>query len=245
MTIPYDSNHPISHKLSAYNSMIHRAVSIPMSIHNFNKEISIIKQIAIGNGYQKTLIDNLLQKKQQKLAISLIFPKQQNEPKKYTSLTYFGNISTQISKIISHTTTHNISFKSFMSNGSILLNAKEKLSKLQKPGIYRLNCSDCNSVYIGQTCRNLEIRYKEHLNSYRLKHPERSNFAKHLIENNHNLTTNNKIELLHYCDHYFKLNFLEALEIHRHSHNQNYTIINEQLDTYHSPFLDFLLDVNN
>lgn len=32
-----------------------------------------------------------------------------------------------------------------------------------------LNCGNCNSVYTGETCRNIETRIKEHLQWFNLK----------------------------------------------------------------------------
>src|SRR3978361_589466 len=41
-TIPYSSNHPSTHKLAAYNSMVHRLLTIPVSRENFEKGRKII-----------------------------------------------------------------------------------------------------------------------------------------------------------------------------------------------------------
>ena len=57
------SHHPWSHKLAAFHSMIHRAVSLPLNKTNFHKEIKQIKKIAINNDYETKLIDGLLKKK--------------------------------------------------------------------------------------------------------------------------------------------------------------------------------------
>jgi len=38
-----------------------------------------------------------------------------------------------------------------------------------KSGMYKLNCCHCNAVYVGQTQRNFEIRYKEHLSAIKNK----------------------------------------------------------------------------
>lgn len=34
-------------------------------------------------------------------------------------------------------------------------------NKLIEAGVYKINCSDCNSVYIGQTGRSINIRFKK------------------------------------------------------------------------------------
>ena len=56
----------ISHHIQilAYKSFFHRLIDIPLSSDNFNKELNIIKQIAFNNGYNESLIENILKKKQ-------------------------------------------------------------------------------------------------------------------------------------------------------------------------------------
>ena len=242
ITIPADSNHPTSQKLSAYNSMIHRAFSVPLSTDDFNKEINIIKDIATSNGYSHKMINQMLEKKRFKLAINSIFPQPQKVSKLYTSLTYFGKLSEKVSKIITNSNQIDVAYRSHNSIGSVLLNVKHKPTFLEKSGIYKINCGECNAVYIGQTQRNLDIRYCEHLRAYRKKKPENSNFAKHLLEQNHKPALNNNIELLHSCENYNKLNFLESLEIKRYQIDPQYTLMNDQLDNLHSPLIDCLLN---
>jgi len=42
--------------------MIHRLFMIPLSETNLNKEITVIKQIALNNGFNTNLIDKLIEK---------------------------------------------------------------------------------------------------------------------------------------------------------------------------------------
>ena len=65
-TIHRSSFHPKSQKMAAYNSMIHRAVTFPLSPEDFKEEINIIKHIAVSNGYSSTIVDDLLAKKKRK-----------------------------------------------------------------------------------------------------------------------------------------------------------------------------------
>lgn len=56
------------------------------------------------------------------------------------------------------------------------------IRKVHKSGVYNLQCSDCDSVYIGQTGRSFVSLYKEHLFTFINKHPDKSQFAKRLLE---------------------------------------------------------------
>ena len=60
------SNHPLSQKMSAFHSMIHRLLNIPLEKEEFNKELLTIKQIAKNNDYNTNIIDNILKKKEKK-----------------------------------------------------------------------------------------------------------------------------------------------------------------------------------
>ena len=64
-----DLHHPKNQKLAAFNSLIHKALSIPMDIEDFNNEINIIKQIAKNNGYNIRLINQVIENMKTKIII--------------------------------------------------------------------------------------------------------------------------------------------------------------------------------
>lgn len=41
---------------------------------------------------------------------------------------------------------------------------------MKKSGIYKTHCTSCNVVYIGQTQRNMEIKFSKHANHLILGH---------------------------------------------------------------------------
>ena len=54
--------------------MIHRICTIPLSETILNKEVEVIKQIALSNGFDTNLINKLIEKKYYRLVINSIFP---------------------------------------------------------------------------------------------------------------------------------------------------------------------------
>ena len=56
-----DSFRPFNHKISAYLSMLHRTISLPLTKDNFHKEISTIKFIASSNRIQSNF-DHIIEK---------------------------------------------------------------------------------------------------------------------------------------------------------------------------------------
>lgn len=235
-TISNTSFSPISHKLAAYDSMIHRALSLPLSEENLNKELNTIKTIAINNGFEEKTIVNLFNKKRYKLICNSIYPHIKDRDFKYVSLTYHGTVSQQIARILSH---HNlkVSFRPQTKLSNLLYNPKDKIDKFKKTGVYKLSCPDCNAFYVGQTGRSFEIRYKDHCRSFRLQKTD-STFANHSIESNHRFPDLNSLDILHVVDKGFKLNVLESIEIYKSTKSPDKYILNDQLDLYQTILFD-------
>lgn len=224
VTIPESSCHPFQHKLAAYRSFIHRLMSVPLSQDNYNKELSVIYYIAESNGYNRNMIDGIIKGKRRNMVRSLLYPLPLERPQKYVgSLTYLGSVSDRVSKTLAR----NEIRVAFKTNNSLrqLCNGKDRLEDHKKSGVYKLVCDECNGIYVGQTGRNFQTRYKEHLAAYRNNCPERSHFAKHLIDTGHSLNNNHSFSILHTCNKGFRLSVLENLEIIKY--NTSTTLFNE------------------
>ena len=232
-TVIHNSScHPIQHKLAAFNSMIHRLISLPLNEQNFQIELNIIKQIALNNGYSPSLINNLLAKQQYKKTINLIYPSIKETNKNYNVITFVGQSSIKIKKYLNiHNV--NVAFRTNNSLGKYIKNAKSKSEKTNKSGIYKLTCKDCPKIYIGQTGRSFGKRIKEHYSNF-VNNKNSSNYANHLLESNH--TFNPNFDILHIADKGHKLNNLESLEINK-LRNSN-LLLNDQLDLNSSPLLN-------
>lgn len=235
ITIHNTSFHPQQHKLAAFHSMVHRLLHIPLSDENFNTEVNYIKQVAVNNGYSSTIIDDLLKKKTQKKTLSLVFPETRNKQNKFKSLTFSGKPSIKLKKYLNKKQL-TVAFKSKYTIGKFLKNSKPRQNKDSKSGVYQLNCGSCSKTYIGQTGRSFETRILEHKRSF-INSKIDSNYATHLIEENHSFNGNYKI--LHTENKGHKLNYLECLEINKLKNSGN--LLNDQLDLNHSPLLNIFI----
>ena len=113
-----------------------------------------------------------------------MYPKTRRENnKKFHSLTFLGPISNKISNTLT-TDTISIAFESSNRLSNLLFNVKDKQNKYKKSGVYKLQCNECNSCYVGQTGRNFEIRYKEQETCFRLN-KRSSKFTNHFLDSNH------------------------------------------------------------
>ena len=104
--------------------------------------------------------------------------------------------------------------------GSLLINNKiDQIYKLDKSGVYKLTCHDCDAFYIGQTGRSFQTRYSEHVRALnRLNRSDNINlesistYAIHLHESNHSASNNNPIPI-HFERKGLKLYLLESTEL--------------------------------
>ena len=162
--ITKDSNHCCQHKLSAFNSMIHRALNFPLTKERFNKEIKYIEDIAEFNGYSKNIVHNILRKAKYKMELSNITTLKSNLKetcKNFISLPHhsvFKDLPKMLKKF-----DFKIAYNNNNSLKNLLGNPKDKTTLLDKSGIYKVDCLNCNNSYIGQTRRSLQVRFKEHL----------------------------------------------------------------------------------
>jgi hypothetical protein len=235
--IPADSHHPDSYKMAAFNSMIHRLMSIPLTTENYNAEIEIIKTIARNNGYKTKDVDIRVKKKMKQLTTYkyLYHKSKKHDAQPYRRVLYINNKTAEIVK----------KFKSdkfkpaFYTNNSIkryIMNNKSKIMPLNNSGVYKIKCENCEKVYIGQTGRKIVTRAEEHLKAVK-NFSINSEMADHVRETGHNFNINS-FNLVKVCDKGYKLTILENLHI---NNNVNNNLINVQIPPISSPLLKTLL----
>src|SRR5436190_22769494 len=88
----------------------------------------------------------------------------------------------------------------------LLSNNKKKLQKLEQNGIYKINCCDCDAIYIGQCGRSFKQRTKEHIQAIE-KQNFTTGFSDHCINQNHNFK--GEFEILHIVDKGGRMNIFE------------------------------------
>ncbi|EZA57384.1 hypothetical protein X777_02647 [Ooceraea biroi] len=86
--------------------------------------------------------------------------------------------------------------------------------------VYKINCSDCNICYIGQTMRYLEKRINEHKSDVRKDASCQLVVSKHRICNDHEFDWLNTV-VLHQESHRRKREITEMYFIKTHSNTIN------------------------
>ena len=92
------------------------------------------------------------------------------------------------------------------------------METLQKSGIYEIECSHCNRKYIGQTKRNIEIRFKEHVAHFKNHRFDKSSVAHHIFETGHGIKIED-LKLLKEVASIKELNCYESIHILKNREN--------------------------
>jgi hypothetical protein len=203
--------------MAAWNSMIYRLINIPMDQDAFDKELNLIKEIAIFNGYKKDMILRLVKKHKWKKQINELssLKSEIDTVKKRSALIFIPKLSNPITKVFKK---YNVEIVSSKNNNfkSLIGSTKDQLKENQKSGIYSIQCMDCDKCYVGQTRRNIGIRFKEHLRNIKNQEDEKSPLAEHVLGTNHNI---NSIKLLKQVNNSQELNVREAIEMTKNKNN--------------------------
>lgn len=239
--IPFNSCHPVIHKMAAFNSMVDRLMNVPSTEEDFNREKDIIKQIATNNGYNASIVEKIINKRLRSRLIKSIFPICSNEnlDKSWITLPYVGIVSEKIGRALKKEG-FKVSFSTKPLLNGLLNSSKDKIKPEEKSGIYKLNCDDCKACYVGQTGRKFKDRIAEHIHSWKIRKDD-SNFANHLIETNHNFDKNRNVEFLHFIEKGQLMNVLEAFEIKRIEKDQTIESLNDQLNFEYGNIVNFFV----
>jgi hypothetical protein len=134
IVIPVDSVHPWSHKLAAFNSMIHRALTVPMQTKDLVEEMNCIIDIGKANGYREETIKKVWRKHVNKKNIqsaSALIPPCTEPRNQWVTIPYIGPISDRIARNIRKPGIK-VAFQSIISLKSLLSNTKDKIEPGKK-----------------------------------------------------------------------------------------------------------------
>ena len=185
------SNHPWAYKMAGHKTAVHRLKSVPLSPEKFEKERQFLKSVAVSNGFQSKIIDDIIQQKDR--------PRRTEDPvsndeSQRIVLPYNKHLCKGLHKIFNKYNLKVI-FKSINSLRSLLGSPKDPIEEKEKSGVYEIKCGDCEKSYIGQTKRNIKTRFNEHINYYKYNHLGSSGLGNHLINTRHK-TKNLQLKLL-------------------------------------------------
>lgn len=185
-SIHESSNHHPRHKIAGYQSAVHRLLTVPLNDENFLKEKQLLQSIAVSNGFDPSLIENLIRKQtRQKLLRETTSLLPFDKEKRRIFLPYDKNLTRGLENVFNRFNC-NIIYTAANQLRNLLGNTKDKImDPNQKSGIYEIKCTDCDSYYVGQSRRSIETRFKEHLAYFRSTRDSKSSVADHMLTTGH------------------------------------------------------------
>ena len=91
-----------------------------------------------------------------------------------------------------------------------MLKTKTNL-KTDRPGaVYKIKCSDCEVIYIGETGRNLTTRLNEHKRATK-KGDLNNNIAQHHLKTSHNIDWDSSTCVTYSTDYYQERSYARKL----------------------------------
>ena len=204
----WDSNHHLEHKRSVVRTLFQRAESISSTPEEKQKEIDHVKEALQANGYRKWIFN--LPKKQQK-SNSTDTTKTTRPCVIPIGLPYVKGLSENLRRLF-HANNISTYHKPINTLRSILVKPKDATPIEQQCGlIYHIKCQDCHHNYIGETGRNMGVRFKEHT----IRKGTVSAVKEHLEGSRHSCSLED-VRILDREEDWYRRKIKEAIMIERH-----------------------------
>ena len=143
------------------------------------------------NGCDVKFIRKILRKHERKKLrqnATTLLPERENIRR--ISLPFYPSLTNPIKNALRRSGLH-VVHKSDNTLRDNLCNYKDKLSPDELSGIYRIPCTDCPAVYIGQTRRKIKTRLREHKSAVDNGRTNDSSVAAHATNLNHTIDWDN------------------------------------------------------
>ena len=206
----YRSEHPLQHKRSVVNTLLHRADTICNDEKDRQAEVAIVKTSHIENGYPERMI---------RYPNKRYESKQNEETRSLAVFPYYPGLTEKLKRLSSHNI--KVVSKPIRKIGDILGSTKDPINKNVRQGvIYSIPCHDCQKYYIGETKRCFESRQKEHIADVKHKRFDKSALTRHVFDLGHSMDWQQSKVLEFECD-FHKRRFIESYYISIDCSNMN------------------------
>lgn len=208
----FKSHTPNRYKKSVVNSLTDHAIKLAHPKYR-PENLKKIKKVLEINSYPKHFYEPIIKNR-----IYTIYNKNKKQPKqnnsKYISMPYIPTVSENISNILKP---YNITIahKPFNTTKKFFTKLKPELKTNDETNtIYKIDCNNCNSTYIGQSKQYLHKRIYAHKYDIRTMNNSTA-LTKHATEQNHSFDFEN-VQILKREQNYFKRSIHEMIEIKKH-----------------------------
>jgi hypothetical protein len=131
-----------------------------------------------------------------------------------------------------------IAFKATTLQQLIIPTTQTRTAEYEKSAIYKITCNTCQKAYVGQTSRNLNLRFREHVRYVKNNDP-RSAYALHILNSRHEyVSINDTMTLLKQINK--PSFFLPFEQMYIQIFHRNNELIPEQHPNEHNPMFELL-----
>ena len=219
--INYHSHHPETQKIAIVYSLVDKAIKL--SDAQFHKQnLKIVKHYLSCNNYPQNIINRHISKRLKVIANNTHTKEKTPRSvllKNKIVLPFIKHLSPKINHILHK---HNIIpiYQSVNKFNNLITLGKDCFEKMHISGIvYKINCQDCTSTYIGMSKRKLKTRTTEHIRAVK-QCSEKSALATHVEKTGHKIDFN-KVNILDIEKNFYKRSFSEMLNIYFHDNTLN------------------------
>ena len=156
--LSFQSHHPVQHKLAVIRTLLERSDSIVTEEEDRKQEEEHIRTALHTCGYPDWAIKKVKEQMNRKKAIRKDKSKKdkaQEKSRGVVTVPYVHSFTEKIQRIF---TKHSVAtvVKLQTTLRQVLVHPKDKVEKQKKAGVvYKIPCSQCEKVYIGETVRQL------------------------------------------------------------------------------------------
>ena len=176
----FDSHHPLAHKVAVARTLLTRADRICMSVPDRDAEKRHVTQALKSNGYPTGMV-----KRNWQAPLAHSPASDPVTPRATVVIPYVRHVSESIRRILAPLEIRTC-FRPHRTLRQTLANLKDRIPLQQRAGVvYRIPCGTCPKVYVGQTCRTLDHRLKEHRRALTSGNLAQSAIAEHAAQESH------------------------------------------------------------
>nr|VZI36756.1 unnamed protein product [Spirometra erinaceieuropaei] len=150
----FNSNHPISHKLSCVRTLYRRVETHCSEPEDKIAELQYLRRVFKANGYPRNFVDRCIRKRDER--------PNRTDTKVWRALPYVKNVSEAVGRLLAPLGI-GVAHRPEAAIRRPLIKAKDPLPRQETSGVvYRIWCSCGQSNYFGETGRQLQTRMAEH-----------------------------------------------------------------------------------
>jgi hypothetical protein len=228
------SHHPLCHKKGVIFGMVDKLILL--SHPQFHqKNFTFLVNTLLENNYPLDFIFTMIQLRLKHLFYKDDIDTTDKRVRRFFTIPYINSVS---EKFLSFPLKYdcNVAFTIPHKLNRFITTGKDVIDHLScNDVVYKINCMDCESSYVGQTKRQLKTRVREHKADIR-RAVSPSVISTHRMDNNHNFDWEN-VEILDKEPSYKKRSISEMLHIKKQHKGLNKQSDTELLPDAYLPFL--------